>query len=149
MGDAHTQTHTNVTAYWWHTSQQEHRFSGFLSCVQTQLSEYRGAWGSGNLSLKFHAHFLSSFFFFIYALIYWCFLPYLILLSLCPIWRGFLLWHRYCHPQPKPEASVRSTLWYIPTHALHMTQSHHRKSPEPEQAGKLWKTRIQFGTYGA
>ena len=47
------------------------------------------------------------------------------------------------------KVSVHNTLTSVPAHALHMTQSHHRKSPEPEQAGKLWKTRIQFGTYGA
>lgn len=54
---AHTNTHTHTSTHWWHTSQQEHRFSGFLSCVQTQLSEYTGPWGSGNFSLKFHAYF--------------------------------------------------------------------------------------------
>lgn len=34
-------------------------------------------------------------------------------------------------------------------HTHNRAQSYHRKGLEPEQAGKLWKTRIQFGTYGA
>lgn len=36
-------THTDVRIHWWHTSQQEHRFSGCfcLLCVKTQLSEYK------------------------------------------------------------------------------------------------------------
>lgn len=58
----HTNTHTHTSTHWWHTSQQEHRFSGFWSCVQTQLSEYTGPWGSGNFSLKFHAYFCPRFF---------------------------------------------------------------------------------------
>lgn len=68
MVDTRTHAHTRVRTHWWHTNQQEHRFSGFSSCVQTQLSEYTQApeeVGTSHLSftLIFFLSFIYSSFF--------------------------------------------------------------------------------------
>lgn len=145
MVDVHTQTHQCSSTLMTHKPTRTQILRLFVMCTDTAQWIHRRL--RKREPLKFHAHFLSSFFYLLFHLL--ISFHRLAFLSLCPFWRCFLPLHRYCHPQPKPEATIRSTLTTIPTHALHMTQSHHRKSPEPEQAGKLWKTRIQFGTYGA
>lgn len=144
MADTQTHVHTHTHAHTrikkkkkWHTSHEAHRFSGCLCvlCVKMKLSEYKpeevGTCHRGP----------ASFFLFFSFLISLHALPWIFPFS-APAALTYL-------PNPTAIKLVKPPFVTCFHTCTRMTQSHHGKSPEPEQAGKLWKTRIQFGTYGA
>lgn len=89
--------HTHVRTHWWHTSPQKNQILR-LSVVCTDIARRMHPRKLELLTLSF---------FFILVFIF--FLSSLCFLSLFSFW-CLQRRHRYCRPEPKPEASPRGTL---------------------------------------
>lgn len=119
----------------------------FVMCADT--AQWIWAWGNGNFSLNFHTCFLSLFYLSLHFMLFFFFI------FLFPRHLRCLLTNTgTITPEQLAALKLVKPLLGTRLHTnlhTHNTwhNTHHRKSPEPEQAGKLWKTRIQFGTYGA